>query len=200
MEKEILGDKIKTLRNGKGYSQEHLSGLAQLSLRTIQRIENGETEARGDTLNRLAKALEVSIDELIGSQFSTSNDGYLALMNLSGLACLFMYIPFLGVLLPLMLWLLKKDTLPNIKEQGKKILNFQFTLHLSFVLWVIAVILFAGGIGHSLSPYLALGMPELILMSVAIFPLFNTIMIIINTVRILQHKEMKYWPAYRFLK
>jgi len=34
-------------------------------LRTIQRIEGGETEARGDTLQRLARALDVTPNELI---------------------------------------------------------------------------------------------------------------------------------------
>ncbi|SDG68983.1 helix-turn-helix domain-containing protein [Mucilaginibacter sp. P25] len=36
------GKKIKELRNRKGLSQEELAEQAQLSLRTVQRIENDE--------------------------------------------------------------------------------------------------------------------------------------------------------------
>jgi transcriptional regulator with XRE-family HTH domain len=60
-----LGIKIKGLRTRKGFSQEELAGNAGLSLRTIQRIENNETEARGDTLIRLAAALNTTPDELV---------------------------------------------------------------------------------------------------------------------------------------
>ena len=60
-----LAKKIKELRSRKGYSQDDLAEYSQLSLRTIQRIENGETEPRGDTLKRLAKALNVTPDEMI---------------------------------------------------------------------------------------------------------------------------------------
>jgi transcriptional regulator with XRE-family HTH domain len=55
MKNTVLAIKIKELRNKNGYSQEELSKLCRLSLRTIQRIENSETGARGDTLRRLAQ-------------------------------------------------------------------------------------------------------------------------------------------------
>ena len=60
-----LSKKIKELRTRKGLSQEELSEESGLSLRTIQRIENGETEPRGDSLKKLATSLGASPDELI---------------------------------------------------------------------------------------------------------------------------------------
>ena len=60
-----LSKKIKELRTCKGLSQEELSEESGLSLRTIQRIENGETEPRGDSLKKLATSLGASPDELI---------------------------------------------------------------------------------------------------------------------------------------
>ncbi|MDO5971388.1 helix-turn-helix transcriptional regulator [Flavivirga aquimarina] len=53
---------IKKLRTDKDFSQEKLSEKSGLSLRTIQRLENGETEPRGDTLKRLINALELPTD------------------------------------------------------------------------------------------------------------------------------------------
>lgn len=56
----ISSSAIKQLRKSKGLSQENLSDKSGLSLRTIQRIENGETIPRGDSLNRIANAMDVS--------------------------------------------------------------------------------------------------------------------------------------------
>jgi transcriptional regulator with XRE-family HTH domain len=60
-----LANRIKNLRIRKGFSQEELAEISGLSLRTIQRIENGETEPRGDSLKRLVTAFEVSPDEIL---------------------------------------------------------------------------------------------------------------------------------------
>ena len=49
---------IKDLRNKKGLSQEELANLSGLSLRTIQRIEKGETNPIGDTKRKIIKILE----------------------------------------------------------------------------------------------------------------------------------------------
>lgn len=64
MNNSYLAKKVKELPLRQKSSQEELAIATQLSLRTIQRIESGETEPRGDTLKRLAKALNVSVDEL----------------------------------------------------------------------------------------------------------------------------------------
>jgi len=60
-----LGQRIKELRISKGYSQELLASKTDLNIRTIQRIESGESVPRGDTLNRLSEVLDVSLDEII---------------------------------------------------------------------------------------------------------------------------------------
>ena len=44
MKNRELAQRIKNLRNRKGFSQEELSVKTGLSLRTVQRVENGETE------------------------------------------------------------------------------------------------------------------------------------------------------------
>jgi len=59
-----LGSKIKALRNQKGISQEFLADESGLSLRTIQRIESNHSIPRGNTLKRIALALDSSIDDI----------------------------------------------------------------------------------------------------------------------------------------
>lgn len=60
-----LAQRVKELRNRKGISQEILAEASGLSLRTIQRIENNETAPRGDTLKRLAIALDTTPDDIV---------------------------------------------------------------------------------------------------------------------------------------
>ena len=65
-------------------SQELLAEESGLSLRTVQRIENSESAPRGDTLKRLALALDTSPDEMLDWTI-LEDKGYLTLMSLSAL-------------------------------------------------------------------------------------------------------------------
>ncbi len=64
MKCENLAQRVKDLRKRKGFSQEELGKISGLSLRTIQRIENGETKPTGETLKRLSNSLDITRDEL----------------------------------------------------------------------------------------------------------------------------------------
>ena len=66
MESKILAKRLKELRVLRGMSQEYLADESRLGLRTIQRIENNESEPTGETLKRIAIALDVELSELIG--------------------------------------------------------------------------------------------------------------------------------------
>lgn len=54
-------------RLSKGLTQKELSGLSNISIRSIQRIENGELIPRSHTLKTLAAILELSFEEFIKS-------------------------------------------------------------------------------------------------------------------------------------
>ena len=59
---------LKKLRKKKGWSQEKLAGESGISYQTLIKIEQGRIKnPRLDTLIKLAKALGVSIDKLLGS-------------------------------------------------------------------------------------------------------------------------------------
>jgi transcriptional regulator with XRE-family HTH domain len=64
--KSNIAKNIKKLRKEKGISQDRLSKLADLSLNTIVNIEAGNnSNPTIETLEKIAKALGVSIDELL---------------------------------------------------------------------------------------------------------------------------------------
>ncbi|NJN26466.1 MAG: helix-turn-helix transcriptional regulator [Cyclobacteriaceae bacterium] len=64
MEKEKLAQGVKEMRKLKGLSQEYLSEKSGLSLRTIQRVENLESEPTGETLKRISNAFDLTLEEL----------------------------------------------------------------------------------------------------------------------------------------
>ena len=60
-----IGLKIKLLRNKIGISQEELGFRADISKTQIGLIERGESSPTIDTLAQIAKALEVSLVDLV---------------------------------------------------------------------------------------------------------------------------------------
>ena len=71
METKNLAKNLKELRSLRGMSQEYLAEESRVSLRTIQRIENSESKPIGETIKRIAIALDVELTELIGSNSVT---------------------------------------------------------------------------------------------------------------------------------
>ena len=59
-------ERLKELRKLRALSQDELAGTAGIGRATLSRIERGETGAHGRTLRRLAEALGVSVEELVG--------------------------------------------------------------------------------------------------------------------------------------
>ena len=61
-----ISDNLRKLRSKKGYSLEKIARLADLSLNTIVKIENGVNQNPTiETLTKIAKALDVGVDDLI---------------------------------------------------------------------------------------------------------------------------------------
>ena len=61
-----IGKNIKRFRQEKELSQDKLSKLADLSLNTVVKIELDESpNPTIETMQRIAKALEVSVDDLL---------------------------------------------------------------------------------------------------------------------------------------
>lgn len=62
----IIGKNIKKLRQEKGISQDKLSKLADISLNTVVKLELDQSpNPTLETIQKLAKALDVSIDDLV---------------------------------------------------------------------------------------------------------------------------------------
>jgi len=189
-----VSQRVKTLRNQKGMTQEALAENSGLSLRTIQRIENNETQPRGDSLKRLAVALKTTPDELL--DWTTQEDkGYLTLMSLSALG--FLFFPILGIIIPLVFWILKKDKLKHVNSVGKSILNFEITWSIIFFSYFILIFI---GIFSKIIPPMYPGSILRLYIPIVILYLYNFVIIIINSIRISKNKDTKYIPALRIFR
>lgn len=170
------GQLIKELRLRKGITQEDLAARTDISVRTIQRIENGEVDPRAYTLQSIATALEVDFEMLATTETSLIEfdnkeaSTWLPILHLSGL--LLLIVP------PIILWIWKRDKVKNIRTHAVDILNFQLTM----TLYLLPCALL------SVFPILiALG-------------IYSQVIIILNTVKVTSNQPYKYPLTINFMK
>lgn len=134
-----LHQKIAEARKNKGLTQEEVADLANVTVRTIQRIESGETIPRNFTLKALAQALDVPFDDLVTkengstliSKESETEDAihFLKMLTLSCFS--YILIPYVHFLIPMNLLRKRKEQNIKVLAIGRKIIQQQ-------TLWVVA--------------------------------------------------------------
>jgi len=103
--------------------------------------------------------------------------------HLAGLVGYIPVVPLIGSIIgPLILWLIKKDEMPFVDDQGKEALNFQITIAIGMIVSIALCLIF---IGFFLLP--ALG-------------IFNLVMIIIASIEANKGKAYRYPVCIRFVK
>jgi len=194
-----LADQVKRQRINKGWSQELLAENAGLSLRTIQRIEQGSTIPRGDTLNKLYSTLEIARKDMPDARLS-DDKSFLANLNLSVLS--FLLFPILGIVVPLLLWFSNKEKIANPKA-AKDLINFQITwnivlmiIYFGFYQWTSYKITSSGIISISL---ISDGFPYLYL-AVGLLYAYNLFFIGYNIYQLKNTAEVNYLPKVNFIR
>jgi XRE family transcriptional regulator, regulator of sulfur utilization len=143
-----LNQKIIALRKAKGITQEELAESTKVSVRTIQRIENGEGIPRSFTLKRISEALQVSYAELNTNDVVDLNEDSISyepatiskpenkyFLRLLCLSCFsYIVIPYIHFLIPM--YLMKKKL--GLDERG---VQFSKKVILSQIYWVISMLL-----------------------------------------------------------
>lgn len=191
-------EKIKTIRKRLGLSQEELAEKSGLSLRSVQRIENGETEPRGDSLKRVAAALGVTPNEIV--DWTVQEDRhFLSSLNLSALT--FLFFPLLGIIVPYILWNNKRETVKGAERTGKAILNFQITWNIVFFIFLIVLFFYLPNVFRfaisSTAVFMKIGFWGKVFL--LLIP-YNLILILVNQVRISKGREVRYFPRINFLR
>ncbi|MFC5046176.1 helix-turn-helix domain-containing protein [Aquimarina hainanensis] len=161
-------------RKKRNLTQEELAEKANVSVRTIQRIEKG-TVPKGHTLRILAQTLEISESNLLEHEAEVINYETVKRINLSSL--LGVIFPPINILLP---WILIKY-LKQENKVTKQIISIQ-------ILYTIIAIVCIG-----LSPFISkwFGLTrQLILISMLISVLTNIFIIIRNTISLDRNKKL----------
>ncbi|MDG5767205.1 DUF4870 domain-containing protein [Balneolales bacterium ANBcel1] len=198
MSRSEVSRQIREKRSALGWSQDLLAEKAGVNIRTIQRIEAGDTTPRGDTLQRIAEALGVATGQLTRAEEGDTGR-YLHFINLSLLG---MYVHFLlWILAPLLIWVVLKDRDRAVDRAGKQILNYQFTVILLVILisvlsaWFYQSPLYyhiawsEWGRGWTRAPF-----PNHMFL-ITLGYVWNIVMVGYNSWRIRQKKSLKYFPA-----
>ncbi len=102
----INGEKIKNLRLGKGWSQQHLADACEVNLRTIQRVENTDNGSP-ETVMALSLALEIDKTKFL-TEYEPKLSRILPKSDL-GVLVLFLVVSFFGAVVGVMFtyWLTK---------------------------------------------------------------------------------------------
>ncbi len=187
-----VSHKIKSQRENLKLSQDDLAKLSSVSLRTIQRIESGETEPQGNTIRKVYKVLNLDID--------TPNDKFydrsLLVINLSCLS--YIIFPPLGSIVPLCTWFLSQNVKSN-RQVKMQIILFQ-------IIWLALLIggylffrwyaLYLFKQNQNISLSISMSVEWKLIIFVAICYVINFTLVVINSVRISSGKYPRYIPFW----
>jgi transcriptional regulator with XRE-family HTH domain len=128
-----IGEYIKEKRLQKGMTQEELAAKTDISIRTIQRIENGEVDPRSYTLQMIAKELDIDFSIFMenvtnedNEVLQVNNNNWLALLHLSGI--------FYLILPTIFIWNRKKGKIKDITAHYRDIIYFQLICWLGIII------------------------------------------------------------------
>ncbi|MDV7187155.1 helix-turn-helix domain-containing protein [Lutibacter sp. TH_r2] len=172
-----IGEKIKTIRIQKGLTQETLAEKTTISTRTIQRIENNEVDPRSYTLEQIAEALEIDFNEFTSFQFQNNekvDNQYLALVHLSGL--LYFIFP------PILLWMYKKGQVKNLDKHAKDVVNYQISVVIYLLVCIPLMLIVIG------------------FFAMIFIATFSFVVIIMNSIKVLNGQDYKYKYSLKILK
>ena len=127
------------------------------------------------------------------------NRGLLMMINFSALS--FILLPFLGVVIPFVIWVSNRKTIKDLDITGRGILNFQITWFTLPVLWLLfistkLVSLFqSGSIPSGISTVISMQAIGLLFLY-----FYNFGFVIFNAFRIDIDKELFYFPSIPFFR
>ncbi len=140
-----LSENLIYQRKLKGYTQEDLSEKTTVGIRTIQRIEKGETQPHLQTIKLLAAGLDIEVNDLLPIDNPNEEVIQRKWMLLFHASPFFgLVIPFASILFPLFLWIHKSNDNKIYDQHGRAIVNFHSSMMLYFVISLLLFFPFPG--------------------------------------------------------
>jgi uncharacterized Tic20 family protein len=145
MKNATLSENLIYQRKLKGYTQEDLSEKATVGVRTIQRIEKGETQPHLQTVKLLAVGLDIEVNDLLPMENPNEESIQRKWMLLfHGIPFLGLIIPFGNILFPLFLWIHKAEDNQVYDRHGRAVVNFHLSMTLYLVISLISFFILPG--------------------------------------------------------
>ncbi len=189
MEKESIAKNLVYQRKKNGLTQEQLSDRSGVAIRTIQRIESAKVAPHLQTLSLLANSLGLNVQELSLIQVAEEKKNnnvtdikWLTLLHL--LPIIGFIIPFANLIIPLILWIYKREGNIQLEEQGRAVINFHATVVIGYMISVLLLVIF-----------FPVGFPLIILTA-----LYAAILILRNTLRVMNGQSYYYPLSLKFLR
>ena len=167
------GQQIKEARLRKGMTQQELADATKINIRTIQRIESGEVIARAYSLKMIASVLEIEPELLINNPEAEPIEKE---FKVNKLWLAFLHLSGFLLLPTVMIWIFEKNRIQSIRKHVADIINFQLTM-LVFLIPVLPLAF----------------LPILI-------AIFTSVIIIMNTIRVIINRPYYYPFTISFLK
>tara|TARA_R110000787_G_scaffold113832_4_gene223187 strand:+ start:10573 stop:11136 length:564 start_codon:yes stop_codon:yes gene_type:complete len=145
MKNTSLSENLIYQRKLKGYTQEELSDQTTVNIRTIQRIEKGETQPHLQTVKLLAVGLNLEVNELL--PIDNPNEEVIErkwMLLLHASPFLGLIIPFANILFPLFLWIHKANDNKTYDIHGRAVINFHCSITLYFIITLLLFFPFPG--------------------------------------------------------
>lgn len=144
-----LGQKIVSARKQKGLTQEQLAERTHITVRTIQRIENGQTTPRAYTLKTIAAALDTSFEELHAASVDNNVPSTLPavskeedskhFLQMLCLSCFsYLIVPFVHFLVPRYILRKSNEQNPKIVAFARKLIRVQ--VYWKVILWGVMLL------------------------------------------------------------
>jgi len=90
-------------------------------------------------------------------------------------------VPGVGILGPLVIYLVKKDDSPFVAAHARESLNFQITIILGYIIWAILIVVLIG------------------FFMLAVWSILNTVLVIVATIRASEEKMYRYPFSLRLI-
>lgn len=145
MKNSSLSENLIYLRKLKGYTQEDLSEQTTVGIRTIQRIEKGETQPHLQTVKLLAVGLNVEVNELL--PLDNPNEEIIErkwMLLLHATPFIGLIIPFANIFFPVFLWIHKANDNKTYDMHGRAVINFHCSIMLYFIISLLLFFPFPG--------------------------------------------------------
>ncbi|WP_324720873.1 serine hydrolase [Salinimicrobium sp. HB62] len=190
-DKNKLSENLVYQRKLKGLTQKELSERTNVTVRTIQRIEKGETDPHLQTVKLLATALEVEVDDLIVLDDPKEEDvqkKWLLLMHATPF--IGFVVPLANIFIPLFLWIHKRGDNRIYDEHGRKVVNFHITMAGIFVVALLLMMIIGGVI---------IGGGPILTMIILIIP-YAVVVMLINIFTAVNNQKSYYPLSIPFIR